>query len=447
MVIQKPATIILLTILQMHFFCTWQNVEFNWEDTTGSVNLISNGLANFPFTAGTISNGCFRLPDVFPGGNKFKFFGTCYDTIVISTNGIIGLGGSLDEMITSNPVQIPSVLAAPKPAIFPFWYACNFQDPDVAGRNLKYKLSGNKLIITFARVPAYNTVYDSSDYLSYQVILETGDDCSSDNGKIKVQFDNDKSGSTFLNNYINGNLSTGLVGIQNADGTLGIQYRYSNSNTPGYLFFHNQWGTSPIAVEFGQINELLPVELESFTSSVIENNVNLIWRVNSEINNAGFDIERSGVKGQTSNEWIKTGFVNGKGTATYSQLYSFEDKNLSSGKYKYRLKQIDFNGSFKYYDLQNEVVVGVPVRFNLSQNYPNPFNPATKIKFEIPVDSKVMLKIYDNIGREMKTLVNEFKSAGYYTVDFNGSNFSSGVYFYKITAGDFSEVKKMTLLK
>ncbi|MFZ1320048.1 MAG: T9SS type A sorting domain-containing protein [Ignavibacteria bacterium] len=427
--------------------CIPDQPVYNWEDTTGSTSLIVNGQAVVPFAYynSYYFNGCFRLPDALTGGDKFKFFGTCYDTILISTSGVIGFGGiSLVEMSYPFSSSIPSV-TAPHPAIFPFWYFTNFQDPEIIGRNLKYKVTDDKFIVTYDRFPLFNTLYDSNDYVSYQVILETGIDGGTENGNITVQFDNSKSGSLFLNNYYNGNLHEMTIGIQNSTGTKGLLYRRSEANhvvtVPGPLF------GSPLAIRFGQINELLPVELESFISTVSENNVILNWRVTSEINNSGFDLERSNVKDQTSDSWIKIGNVAGNGNSNSPVSYTFEDKNLTSGKYKYRLKQIDFNGSFEYYDLQNEVIIGIPGKYNLSQNYPNPFNPLTKIKFEIPVDSKVVLKIYDNTGREMKTLVNEFKTAGYYSFDFNGTNLASGVYFYKLHTDGFSDTKRMILLK
>ena len=427
--------------------CIPDQPVYSWEDTTGSTSLIVDGQPVIPYTEynGIDFCGSIRLPDVLPDGRKFKFFGTCYDTVIIANNGIIGFGNaSLDRMNTPSNVAIPSV-NAPHPAIFPFWYRVNFLDPEITGRNLKYKLTDDKFIITYDRVPLYNAIMDNNDYVTYQVILQTGLDCGSENGKIKVQFNYDNCGSTFLNNYYNGNLNAMTVGIQNAAGDIAIQYRRSEANhivtVPGPLF------GSPLAIDFAPINSVLPVELESFTSSVYENNVSLQWRVTLEINNSGFDIERSNIINDVSGDWMKIGNIAGKRTTATAQQYSFADKDLSSGKYKYRLKQIDFNGSCKYYDLQNEVVIGVPVKFNLSQNYPNPFNPATKIKFEIPVDSKVILKIYDNTGRELKTLMNEYKTAGYYAIDFSANNLSSGVYFYRMTAGEFTAAKKLVVLK
>lgn len=195
----------------------------------------------------------------------------------------------------------------------------------------------------------------------------------------------------------------------------------------------------------------LPVELASFTSTVIGRKVTLNWSTLNETNNSGFEIERSSASGWINNTWTKIGFVNGNGTTTNTNNYTFTDLNLNSGKYNYRLKQIDYNGNFSYYNLQNDVIIGTPENFSLSQNYPNPFNPATKIDFEIPLDSKVTLRVYDMTGKEVKSLVNDFKSAGSYSVNFNGTDISSGIYVYRLTAGYggkiYTSEKKMMLIK
>lgn len=186
----------------------------------------------------------------------------------------------------------------------------------------------------------------------------------------------------------------------------------------------------------------LPVELSSFTSIINRRDVTLNWITASETNNSGFEIERS-----SNGVWTKIGNVNGNGTVSTPVNYSFTDRNLNSGSYNYRLKQIDFNGNFEYFNLNNEVNIGIPVKYDISQNYPNPFNPSTKINYDLPVDGKVSLKLFDMSGKEVATLVNEVKTAGYYTVSFNAMNLSSGVYFYRLNAGDFSATKKMMLIK
>ncbi|MBS1494678.1 MAG: T9SS type A sorting domain-containing protein [Bacteroidetes bacterium] len=193
----------------------------------------------------------------------------------------------------------------------------------------------------------------------------------------------------------------------------------------------------------------LPVELSSFTSAIDKRKVTLNWSTVSEENNSGFDIERK-LSG-TENTWSKVGNVAGAGNSTTAKSYSFSENNLNTGKYNYRLKQMDYNGNFKYYDLSNEVIIGVPSKFDISQNYPNPFNPSTKINFDLPFDSKVQIKIYDMTGKEMAQIVNESRTAGYYTVQFNASMLSSGIYFYQINAAggnqSFVKTMKMVLVK
>lgn len=193
-------------------------------------------------------------------------------------------------------------------------------------------------------------------------------------------------------------------------------------------------------------NPLLPVELTLFNYEKRENNVLLKWTTSSELNNSGFDIER---KDNVNNSWRKIGSFAGHGNSSVENKYTYTDNNLISGTYTYRLKQIDYNGNYKYYDLQNEVVIGVPKNFVLNQNYPNPFNPATKITFEIPQDEFITLKIFDISGREVASLVNSNLPAGYHTVSLNASEFnlSSGIYFYRLNSSEYTSIKKMILLK
>jgi len=167
----------------------------------------------------------------------------------------------------------------------------------------------------------------------------------------------------------------------------------------------------------------------------------------SEVNNGGFEIERKNAKWKMEmGKWETIGFVNGNGTTTETQLYSFVDENITSGKYLYRLKQVDFDGTVEYSN-EAEVTVTVPEKFELSQNYPNPFNPSTKIKYQIATSNPVSLKIYDVLGNEVASLINEVQPAGNYEVTFDARSLSSGTYFYKLQAGSFVKTKKMVLLK
>lgn len=191
----------------------------------------------------------------------------------------------------------------------------------------------------------------------------------------------------------------------------------------------------------------LPVELASFSAAVSGRDVALGWTTVSEIDNAGFEVERAVVREGSALQYSKVGRVNGSGTTSEYRNYSFTDRSLATGKYAYRLRQIDYNGNFNYHYLAGEAVIGVPQEFSLSQNYPNPFNPSTVINFDLPFDSKVELKLYDMSGRESAVLKNEFMSAGYHSVVFNSTGLPSGTYFYRLTAGDRSATRKMTLLK
>lgn len=185
----------------------------------------------------------------------------------------------------------------------------------------------------------------------------------------------------------------------------------------------------------------VPVELASFSASVVNGNIALNWVTASELNNKGFNVER-----QNSGNWETLGFVPGFGTTTEAQTYSFIDESPISGINYYRLKQIDFDGSFEYSNTI-EVDLNVPFHFTMEQNYPNPFNPATTINFELTQNGPVTLKIYDILGNLVTTLVNEVKPAGRHLISFDASGFSSGVYFYTLSSKEGTINKKMLLLK
>jgi len=205
-------------------------------------------------------------------------------------------------------------------------------------------------------------------------------------------------------------------------------------------------------VRFIPFSLQIPVELTSFTAELDGNTVQLNWSTYTEKNNLGFEIERSVISNDVRNLiWMKIGFVDGKGTTTEPQNYYFNHKELKTGAYLYRLKQIDFNGTFQY---SKEVKVEIisPNEFVLEQNYPNPFNPSTKISWQSPVSGHQTLKIFDVLGNEVATLFDEYREAGRYEVEFNVAQvsrpeISSGLYLYKMTIGNFSAIRKMMLIK
>jgi hypothetical protein len=248
----------------------------------------------------------------------------------------------------------------------------------------------------------------------------TGIGLGTSSGATGETTDNMKTANTFLN----------------AGWDKNIWYMDSGVNNGyAYLYWQNPSGTP------------LPVELSSFSASVNLGTVILKWQTATEVNNQGFDIERS----SSNNIFTKIGFVAGSGNSNSPKNYSFTDQPTGGTTFGYRLKQIDNNGNFKYYD---------PITVNLSfltkpellQNSPNPFNPSTSIKFYIPNNSDVSIKIFDILGREVTTLINKQAEAGYHIVYWNGKDrygvsASSGIYLYSLTAGSFSETRKMLLMK
>lgn len=192
-------------------------------------------------------------------------------------------------------------------------------------------------------------------------------------------------------------------------------------------------------------------------ASAVDNSVTLKWQTQTEFDNYGFEVERTanlrGLKNENGDSNLGgfsfIGFVKGSGNSNSSKQYSFVDSNPSLGKIQYRLKQIDNDGSFKYSHVVEAELNFIPKEYSLCQNYPNPFNPTTVISYQLPVAGNVTLKIYDVLGREVATLVNEVQQAGKYNVQLSADNYhlSSGVYIYRINAGKFSEEKKMLLLK
>lgn len=218
----------------------------------------------------------------------------------------------------------------------------------------------------------------------------------------------------------------------------------SANNSPNTFDINNITLSNPINLDEAP----LPVTLMNFTFKINGYNVDLNWATASEANNKGFQIER---KSAVESDWKPIGFVEGAGNSNTEKKYNYEDRKVNTGKYQYRMKQIDFNGNYSYKNLNSEINMGTPKKFNLSQNYPNPFNPTTKIDYELPQDCNVKVIMYDALGREIRTLVNETKKAGIYTVDFDGNNLASGFYFYRLitnaAGNELIITKKMTFVK
>ena len=197
----------------------------------------------------------------------------------------------------------------------------------------------------------------------------------------------------------------------------------------------------------GTIGTVVPVELTSFRATQSQGNVSLLWSTATELNNSGFEIQRKDV----ASDWRILGFVDGNGTTTNTQNYSFTDRPENSGTYSYRLKQIDFDGSFAYSKIEEVEVLNLPADFKLFNNYPNPFNPSTIISYDLPVDAFVTLKVYNSIGEMVTEIINEFQTVGHHQQVFNstsnGFSLPSGIYFAELKANENVQRIKMMLLK
>lgn len=233
---------------------------------------------------------------------------------------------------------------------------------------------------------------------------------------------------------------------------IGVDANPPNAGRGKYYLGSTGWqdfgaGNLMVSAFIADTVTVIPVELTSFNAEVEGNNVKLNWTAATQLNNQGFEIQRKaeGLDFQT------VGFIKGAGTTSDQKSYSYSDKNLQDGNYTYRLKQVDFNGAYAYSSTVNVSVV-MPKVYSLSQNYPNPFNPTTMIKYSVPEAQHVTLEIYNSLGEKIRTLVNSAQEAGNHTVQWDGLNSSgrstaSGMYLYKITAGKFTSVKKMLLIR
>jgi len=190
------------------------------------------------------------------------------------------------------------------------------------------------------------------------------------------------------------------------------------------------------------LESVVPVELTGFTANTNGNDVIINWSTATELNNSGFEVEK---KSENEN-WCTIGFIQGSGTTQQNHIYSFTDYSVTLGKYSYRLKQVDYDGSYEYSYIIEVEMNSIPTQFSLEQNYPNPFNPSTTIKYSLPEAGKITLKLYDILGNEIAVLEEGFKERGNYNISFN-ADLASGIYLYRLQHSRGVITKKMVLLK
>ena len=310
---------------------------------------------------------------------------------------------------------------------------------NVAAANSDGCGSGSTMNTTLSQTSGVDLSMYSDAFLEFD--SDFNDYLATDDGYVDISVDNGATWTNVLHydgidvraTHVNLDIST-LAGGQS---DVRVRFTYT---APGWDWW---WAIDNVSI-YGVT--VIPVELTSFAAVTDNRNVTLNWSTATELNNSGFQVERS-----SGSAYEVVGFVAGSGTTTEIRNYNFVDQNVASGTYSYRLKQVDFDGTFEYSNAIEVEVVGVK-EFALGQNYPNPFNPSTTINFSLAVDSKVSLKIFDVLGQEVATLINGQMAAGSQKVSFDASSLNSGVYFYRIDASGvdgqkFSSVKKMILTK
>ena len=206
-----------------------------------------------------------------------------------------------------------------------------------------------------------------------------------------------------------------------------------------------------IRVSTAWANGGLPVQFANFVASPMMSGVFLSWSTKTEVDNAGFEVERRSVNPQSAlntPQWERLAFIPGAGTSTSERSYSYTDGGLAPGRYAYRIKQIDRSGAYTYYR-EAEVEIGAaPKEFTLNDAYPNPFNPSTTINFTLGASARAELKVYDVLGREIATLFDDMAEAGRVNrVQWNAAGIPSGMYFARLESGGMSAMKKLVLLK
>ncbi|MCS7053797.1 MAG: T9SS type A sorting domain-containing protein [Ignavibacterium sp.] len=247
--------------------------------------------------------------------------------------------------------------------------------------------------------------------------------------------------------YDNGATYTTIWQIVNPTANVGpatVTTNFVANSTPlriAFFFNGNSFNFDYWYIDDVILSYIIPVELTSFTAKAYDDKVELNWTTATEKNNLGFEIQRS-----SGDEFKAIGFIDGKGTTLQQNNYSFIDMDVKSGNYKYRLKQIDFDGKFEF-SKEIEVEVNPVLIYSLEQNYPNPFNPSTLIKYSIAEDGLVKISLYNSLGEKVSTLLNKYHTAGRHQIEFNSNGFSSGVYFYSIEVNGYKSVRKMIIMK
>ena len=420
-------------------YCTIFNAAAN---ATNGIYKTTDGGANwFPITSGIGAIKNFLALAMSPADPNTIYAGTSFDPVTSTgpsaiyksndagANWVLSSNGLPTDPTEINPIRTLNVSAANPNVVIAGLFVNTatllggFYISTDAGANWVQKNNGLPIIqAKLIRSAAIRPGFDNQFYLGldYSGGTDIGVWATTDGGDNWFDF----NGGTVLNTYT-------------------IRALVFNPTGNHTLFAGRASGTANLGGVYEYTFSFVPVELVSFSAEVFNSNVTLSWITATEINNYGFDIER---RNNESTDWVKIGFVGGNVNSTETKYYSFEDYSLGVGKYVYRLKQLDYNGNYKY-SQEVEVTILPADNFILNQNYPNPFNPVTRISYSIPENTFTTLKVYDILGNDIQTLVNRELPAGSYEVEFDGTRLPSGVYIYKLISGKFVKTLKMNLLK
>jgi photosystem II stability/assembly factor-like uncharacterized protein len=420
-------------------YCTIFNAAAN---ATNGIYKTTDGGANwFPITSGIGAIKNFLALAMSPADPNTLYTGTSFDPVTSTgpsaiykstdagANWVLSSNGLPTDPTEINPIRTLNVSAANPNVVIAGLFVNTatllggFYISTDAGANWVQKNNGLPIIqAKLIRSAAIRPGFDNQFYLGldYSGGTDIGVWATTDGGDNWFDF----NGGTVLNTYT-------------------IRALVFNPTGNHTLFAGRASGTANLGGVYEYTFSFVPVELVSFSAEVFNSNVTLSWITATEINNYGFDIER---RNNESTDWVKIGFVGGNVNSTETKYYSFEDYSLGVGKYVYRLKQLDYNGNYKY-SQEVEVTILPADNFILNQNYPNPFNPITRISYSIPENTFTTLKVYDILGNDIQTLVNRELPAGSYEVEFDGTGLPSGVYIYKLISGKFVKTLKMNLLK
>ena len=366
------------------------------------------------------SSGAFKTTD---GGTSWTPLTTAITTVYAShfvdamTGFIGGSSGALEKTTDGGTTFTPLTSDMGTSAIYSIY---------MVNSNLGY-LSGSTGKVR--KTTDGGTTWTTVDPGTYTPTLYSIDFKDENNGMVV--------GSSGLTFYTNDGGATWYVENTSMSTIYGVHVeKFSTDTSAAYVC-----GTNSYIMKNSHV--IVPVELASFSASVNGNNVTLSWMTATELNNRGFNVERT-----TGEEnWTELVFIQGHGTTSETQVYSFIDKDLAAGTYSYRIKQIDFDGSYKYYNLKQDVEIAAPISYALSQNYPNPFNPTTTIKYSVPVDGFVNIAVFNVLGEEVANLVNSVHKAGNYELTFDATKLASGMYIYRMESGNYVSIKKMMILK